>query len=68
MIPMGDFQRYNGVSRHSFMGAVPFIAAAKITENRYIRNSLYLGFMLCGWPKLNADHHHFSQGVSGLTR
>ncbi len=59
------FNDNNGVSGHSFMGAVPFIAAAKMAENPYLRYSLYLGSMLCGWSRLNDDRHYFSQAALG---
>jgi hypothetical protein len=59
------FNDNNGVSGHSFMGAVPFIAAANMAENRYIRYSLYLGSMLCGWSRINDDCHYFSQAALG---
>ena len=59
------FNDNNGVSGHSFMGAVPFIAAAKMAENQYIRYSLYLGSMLCGWSRINDDCHYFSQAAMG---
>jgi hypothetical protein len=59
------FEDNNGVSGHSFMGAVPFIAAAKMAENPYIRYSLYLGSMLSGWSRINDDRHYFSQAALG---
>lgn len=59
------FNDNNGVSGHSFMGAVPFIAAAKMAENRYAQYSLYLGSMLCGWSRINDNCHYFSQAALG---
>jgi len=59
------FEDNNGVSGHSFMGAVPFIAAAKMAENPSIRYSLYLGSMLCGWSRINDDRHYLSQAALG---
>jgi len=59
------FNDNNGVSGHSFMGAVPFIAAARMTENPYLRYPLYLGSMLCGWSRINDDRHYFSQAALG---
>jgi len=59
------FNDNNGVSGHSFMGAVPFIVAANMTENHYIRYSLYLGSMLCGWSRMNDNSHYFSQAALG---
>lgn len=59
------FNDNNGVSGHSFMGAVPFIAAAKMAENRYVQYSLYLGSMLGGWSRINDNCHYFSQAALG---
>ena len=59
------FNDNNGVSGHSFMGAVPFIAAAKMAENRYAQYSLYLGSMLCGCSRINDNCHYFSQAALG---
>ncbi|NVM25433.1 MAG: phosphatase PAP2 family protein [Desulfobacterales bacterium] len=55
----------NGVSGHSFMGAVPFITAARITENPYLRYLFYLGSMLTGWSRINDNSHYFSQAALG---
>jgi len=59
------FNDNNGVSGHSFMGAVPFITAAKMADNTYLKYSLYLGSMLCGWSRINDDCHYFSQAALG---
>jgi len=55
----------NGVSGHSFMGAVPFITAAKMTENSYLKYFFYLGSMLTGWSRINDNSHYFSQAALG---
>jgi len=59
------FNDNNGVSGHSFMGAVPFVSAATMTENRYVKHSLYLGSMLCGFSRINDNCHYFSQAALG---
>jgi len=55
----------NGVSGHSFMGAVPFITAAKMTDNPYLRYFFYLGSTLTGWSRINDNSHYFSQAALG---
>ena len=55
----------NGVSGHSFMGAVPFITAAKMTENPYLKYFFYLGSTLTGWSRINDNSHYFSQAALG---
>ncbi|MBW2076674.1 MAG: phosphatase PAP2 family protein [Deltaproteobacteria bacterium] len=59
------FNDNNGVSGHSFMGAVPFLSAATMTENRYVKYSLFLGSMLCGFSRINDNCHYFSQAALG---
>jgi membrane-associated phospholipid phosphatase len=55
----------NGVSGHSFMGAVPFITAARMTDNPYLRYFFYLGSTLTGWSRINDNSHYFSQALVG---
>ncbi len=59
------FNDSNGVSGHSFMGAVPFIAAAKMTDNSYLKYLFYLGSTLTGWSRINDNSHYFSQAALG---
>jgi hypothetical protein len=59
------FNDTNGVSGHSFMGAVPFLTAAKGTDNLYVKCSLYLGSMLCGLSRINDNSHYTSQAALG---
>ena len=59
------FNDNNGVSGHSFMGAVPFIAAARIARKPYLRYFFYLGSMLTGWSRINDNSHYLSQAALG---
>jgi hypothetical protein len=59
------FNDNNGVSGHSFMGAVPFITAAKMADNTYLKYFFYLGSMLTGWSRINDNSHYFSQAALG---
>ncbi len=59
------FKDNNGVSGHSFMGAVPFLTAAKMTNNRFLKYPLYLGSTLTGLSRINDDQHYFSQVILG---
>ncbi|MBX3433914.1 MAG: phosphatase PAP2 family protein [Pirellulales bacterium] len=59
------FQDDNGVSGHSFMGAVPFLTAAQLTENRWLRSGLYAGSTLAGLSRVNDNHHYASQVIMG---
>jgi membrane-associated phospholipid phosphatase len=55
----------NGVSGHTFMGAVPFLTAAAMTENQFLKVPLFLGSFLTGWARINDDRHFFSQVALG---
>ncbi len=59
------FEDDNGVSGHSFVGAVPFLSAAGMSENRLLRPLLYAGSSLCGLSRINDDAHYLSQSAMG---
>lgn len=59
------FNDSNGVSGHSFVGAVPFMTGAKITDNPYLKYFLYVGSTLTGLSRVNDDAHYFSQVAVG---
>ena len=60
-----SFNDSNGVSGHSFMGAVPFLTAAEMIDNSYLKYTLYLGSTLAGLSRINDNDHYFSQAVLG---
>jgi hypothetical protein len=55
----------NGVSGHTFVGAVPFICAAQMTDNRFAAISLYTCSTLTGVSRINHDAHYTSQVILG---
>ncbi|MEW6992037.1 phosphatase PAP2 family protein [Colwelliaceae bacterium 6441] len=56
----------NGVSGHSFGGAVPFLNAAFMyKENSWQRNSLLFVSTLTGWSRVNDNDHYLSQALLG---
>jgi hypothetical protein len=59
------FQDNNGVSGHSFMGALPFINAAKMTENPWAKATLYAGSTLAPLSRVNDAAHYPSQSALG---
>jgi hypothetical protein len=59
------FEDSNGVSGHSFMGAIPFLTAATMTDDIALKSVLYLGSTLCGLSRINDDAHYFSQSLLG---
>jgi hypothetical protein len=60
--------RYSvGASGHSFVGAVPFLTAAAMTDNPYWHFPLVAASCVTGWARVNNDRHYFSQVVLGWT-
>jgi membrane-associated phospholipid phosphatase len=59
------FKDNNGVSGHSFMGAVTFLTTAKMTDKRLLKYSFYLGSTLTGLSRINDNKHYFSQSFLG---
>lgn len=59
------FQDSNGVSGHSFMGAIPFMSAAQMTENKWLKAGLYTLSTLPAFSRVNDDDHYFSQAFLG---
>lgn len=59
------FSDNNGVSGHSFNGAVPFITAAKMTDNPYYKFGFYFASTLAGISRINDNAHYFSQAALG---
>jgi membrane-associated phospholipid phosphatase len=61
----GAYQNFHGVSGHAFFGGVPFITAAKMSENPYQKAILYGLSTFTGLSRINDDKHYFSQSALG---
>ena len=59
------FDDVNGVSGHALVGAVPFITAAKMTDNPCLKGGLYLCSTFTAWSRVNDDRHYLSQACLG---
>ena len=59
------FQNVHGVSGHAFIGGIPFITAAKMSENPYQKAIFYGLSTLPGLSRINDDLHYFSQAAMG---
>jgi membrane-associated phospholipid phosphatase len=59
------FQNFHGVSGHTFIGAIPFLTAASMTEEPLFQVPLVLGSFLTGWSRVHKDRHYFSQVALG---
>ncbi|MEZ6069860.1 MAG: hypothetical protein R3C10_06170 [Pirellulales bacterium] len=59
------FDDNNGVSGHAFMGAIPFMSAAKMTDNIWFKGALYAASALPAMSRVSDDDHYFSQAFLG---
>jgi hypothetical protein len=59
------FKDSNGVSGHAFVGAVPFLSAARMSNNRLLRYGLYAASTLTAWSRVNDNDHYTSQALLG---
>lgn len=59
------FKDDNTVSGHAFMGAVPFLSAAKMAQSAIIKSGLYLASTFTAWSRLNDNKHYLSQILMG---
>jgi hypothetical protein len=59
------FNDIHGVSGHTFIGAVPFLTAASMTDNPWVKYPLVMGSFLTGWARFHEDRHYFSQVALG---
>ena len=54
-----------GVSGHAFVGAMPFITLAQMSDNFWWKTGFYLCSALTPWSRFNDDAHYFSQVMLG---
>lgn len=59
------FEDDNGVSGHSFFGSLPILTAARMTERRWLRNTLFAVSVLPGLARVYDDKHYLSQAFMG---
>ena len=59
------FHDSNGVSGHTYMGAVPFITAAQMSDRPGVKAACYTASILPGLSRINDDNHYTSQVVLG---
>lgn len=59
------FKNSNGVSGHSFIGAVPFLSAARMSKNAALKTLFLTGSFAAGASRLNDDKHYASQVFLG---
>jgi hypothetical protein len=60
------FNDNNGVSGHSFIGAVPFLALAKMNgDNTVLKYVAYAASAAAAWSRVNDNGHYLSQAALG---
>jgi len=59
------FHRPVGVSGHAFVGAVPFITAAQMTDKPFVKGLFYALSVCTAWSRVNDDAHYLSQVALG---
>jgi membrane-associated phospholipid phosphatase len=59
------FRDSNAVSGHAFVGAVPFITAAKMCDQPLLKATLYAFSTFTAWSRVNDDAHYLSQACLG---
>jgi PAP2 superfamily len=59
------FHDNNGVSGHAFIGAIPFLSAATMTDNPYLKYPLYVASTFTAISRINDNEHFFSQALLG---
>lgn len=61
----GPLKDDNSASGHAFLGAIPFLTAASMTENRMLRASLCVASTWTAWSRVNDNAHYLSQAMLG---
>jgi hypothetical protein len=59
------FNHANSVAGHGFVGAVPFLTAAAMTDRPLLKALFFAGSFGTGWSRIQHDDHYFSQVVLG---
>ncbi len=59
------FDDTNGISGHAFIGALPFITAAQMTDRVWLKSVFYFGSTVTAWSRINDNCHFLSQVLLG---
>lgn len=55
----------HAASGHAFVGALPFLSAAKMAEHWVTKSALYTTSTFTAWSRVNDDKHYLSQAILG---
>ncbi len=56
---------HDGVSGNAFVGAVPFLTAASMTDNLALKSLFVVGSFGPSWSRIHSDDHYLSQALLG---
>ena len=59
------FQDENGASGHAFIGAIPLITAAQMSDDPLTKAGCYFASTLAAWSRIHDDSHYASQAALG---
>lgn len=59
------FSSTHGASGDAFIGAMPWITAAKMTDSPWLKGGFYFLSTVPAWGRLNDDRHYLSQVILG---
>lgn len=59
------FQESHAISGHAYIGAIPFLTAAEMSDRPLVKGLFYSLSILPGWGRVNDDTHYLSQAVLG---
>jgi hypothetical protein len=55
----------HGASGHAYVGSIPFLTAASMTDNPFLQVPLVACSCLTGWSRIQTDDHYLSQVILG---
>jgi len=59
------FRNAHGVSGHAFVGAIPLITLAQMSDNFWLKAGFYTCSTFTAWSRFNDNKHYFSQVLLG---
>jgi len=59
------FLHGRGVSGHAFVGAMPFMTLAQMSDNFWLKAGFYTCSTMTAWSRFNDNTHYFSQVLLG---
>jgi hypothetical protein len=61
------FKSSHGASGHAFVGSIPFLTAASMTDSIWLQSAFVAGSFISPWSRIHIDAHYLSQVILGYT-